>query len=262
MTPMPSVRLADQVSLPLVGFGTWQLSGDVAYKSTLAALEVGYRHIDTATLYGNEAEVGRAIADSGIARDDLVIVTKLPPDRIKRARATLEDSLRLLGVDRVDCWLIHWPPNGSAVPDTWREFLAARDAGLTRTVGVSNYALDQLDELVAATGEAPVMNQISWSPARFDAAEVAGHRERGVVLEGYSPLKHTDLRALPLVRIAEAHGVTPAQVVLRWHVEHEIPVIPRSSKPERVASNFDIAGFRLTADEVARVDALSVGMTG
>ncbi len=258
---MPTVRLSDHVALPLVGFGTWQLSGDVAYRATRAALDVGYRHIDTATLYGNEADVGRAIADSGIARDDLVIVTKLPPDRVNRVRATLEESLRLLGVDQVDCWLIHWPPNGSAVPDTWHEFIELREAGLTRTVGVSNYSVEQLDELIQATGEAPVMNQISWSPARFDAAEIAGHQKRGVVLEGYSPLKHTNLRALALVRIAEEHGVTPAQVVLRWHVEHGIPVIPRSSKPERVASNFDIAGFSLTAGEVASIDGLSVGMS-
>jgi 2,5-diketo-D-gluconate reductase A len=256
---MPSVRLSDRVELPLIGFGTWQLTGHTAYRATRAALEVGYRHIDTATIYGNEGEVGRAIADSGLDRDDVVIVTKLPPERAGKERATLEESLRLLGVDQVDCWLIHWPPRGSGAVAVWTEFLKLRDAGLTRTVGVSNFPLHLLDELVAATGEAPVMNQISWGPASYDSAEVDGHRERGVVLEGYSPLKHTNLRALPLVEIAAAHGVTPAQVVLRWHVEHTIPVIPRSSKPERVASNFDIAGFELTEDEVARIDDMSVG---
>jgi len=262
MTPdaLPMVRLSDDVSMPILGFGTWQLSGDTAYTATRAALDVGYRHLDTATLYRNEAEVGRAIKDSGIARDDLFITTKLPADRVNRVRATLEESLRLLGVDQVDLWLIHWPPNGSAMPDTWRELLGLADAGLTRSVGVSNYSLAQLDELIEATGVAPVLNQISWSPARFDAAEVAGHRERGVVLEGYSPLKNTNLRALPLVEIAQAHDVTPAQVVLRWHIEHDIPAIPRSSRPERVASNFDLAGFALRPDEVARIDDLSVGM--
>jgi 2,5-diketo-D-gluconate reductase A len=253
---IPHVRLTDDITLPMIGFGTWQLSPTEAYEATRAALDVGYRHIDTATLYGNEADVGRAIKDSGVPREDVFITTKLLPERANRVRAEIQTSLKLLGVDQLDLWLIHWPPHGSAAVDTWREFLDIRDAGLTRTVGVSNYDLDQLDELVAATGEAPVANQISWSPSRFDRATLDGHRERGVVLEGYSPLKRTNLRSPVLLEVAEAHGVTPAQVVLRWHVEHEIPVIPRSSRPERVASNFDIFGFALTPDEVARIDAM------
>jgi 2,5-diketo-D-gluconate reductase A len=137
--------------------------------------------------------------------------------------------------------------------------LGLRDEGLTRTVGVSNYDTDQIDELVASTGEAPVANQISWSPGRYDAALVQAHRERGVVIEGYSPLKHTRLDNPVLTGIADAHGVTAAQVVLRWHVDHGIPVIPRSSRPERVASNFDLFGFALTPDQVAAVDGLAAG---
>jgi diketogulonate reductase-like aldo/keto reductase len=259
MAPMtqPMVDLAKDVSMPLVGFGTWQLSGDDAYTATRAALDVGYRHIDTATVYGNEAQVGRAIADSGVDRGDLFITTKLPPDRRKKVRQTIEESLRLLGVDQVDLWLIHWPPREDAIPATWGELIEVREAGLTRAVGVSNYELGQLDTLVETSGEAPVLNQIDWSPTKFDAATVAGHRERGVVLEGYSPLKKTNLKAKPLVEIAEAHGVTPAHVVLRWHIEHGIPVIPRSSKPERVAANFDLFGFSLTPAEVARVDGMT-----
>jgi diketogulonate reductase-like aldo/keto reductase len=252
----PQVRLTDDVFLPMVGFGTWQLAPAVAYDSTRAALDTGYRHIDTATIYGNEADVGRAVKDSGVPRDELFVTTKLPPARANRVRATIEESLRLLGLDHIDLWLIHWPPSGTAAVDTWREFLDIRDAGLTTTVGVSNYDLKLLDDLVDATGEAPVVNQISWSPKRFDGAVLDGHRKRGVVLEGYSPLKKTNLGDPTLVQIADAHGVTPAQVVLRWHIEHEIPVIPRSSKPERVVSNFDIFGFSLSPDEVARIDAL------
>jgi len=252
----PTVRLTDEVFMPMVGFGTWQLAAAVAYDSTRAAIDAGYRLIDTATMYGNEADVGRAIKDSGVPRDELFVTTKLPPDRVNRVRATIEDSVRLLGLDHVDLWLIHWPPSGTAGVDTWREFLDIRDAGLTTTVGVSNYDLDQLDELVEATGEGPVVNQISWSPKRFDRAVLDGHRKRGVVLEGYSPLKKTNLEDPTLVEIAGAHGMTPAQVVLRWHIEHETPVIPRSAKPERVASNFDIFGFSLTPDEVALIDAM------
>jgi 2,5-diketo-D-gluconate reductase A len=256
MTP-PNVDLTKDVSMPLVGFGTWQLSGDAAYTATRAALDVGYRHIDTATLYGNEREVGRAIVDSGVDRDDIFVTTKLPPDRRKKVRETIEESLKLLRLDRVDLWLIHWPPHEDAIPQTWGEFIDARDAGLTRTIGVSNYELGQLDTLIETSGEAPVLNQIDWSPTKYDPKTVEGHRQRGVVLEGYSPLKKTNLKAKPLVEIAEAHGVTPAHVVLRWHVEHGIPVIPRSSKPERVAANFDIFGFQLSPAEVARVDAMS-----
>jgi 2,5-diketo-D-gluconate reductase A len=251
-----SLPLASGGSIPLVGFGTWQLSGAHAYESTKAALAVGYRHIDTATLYRNEAEVGRAIKDSGIARDEVFITTKLPPDRVGRERKTLTDSVRLLEVDAVDLWLIHWPPSGGPAVPTWREFQALRDEGLTKAIGVSNYEVDLIDELIAATGEAPVVNQISWSPTRYDPKTIEANRARGVVVEGYSPLKHTNLRTRALLEISKAHGVTAAQVVLRWHVQHDIVVIPRSSKPARVAENFDIFGFELTDDEMARIDEL------
>ena len=256
---VPGVPLTPEIALPLVGFGTWQLRGETAYTATRAALDVGYRHIDTATMYGNEGEVGRALRDSGVARQDVFITTKLPPDRVNRARATLEQSLRLLGVDAVDLWLIHWPPDGSAAAGAWAEMLGLRDEGLALTVGVSNYDIDQIDELVDATGETPVANQIHWNPARYDAALVNAHRERGVVLEGYSPLKDTRLDNPVFTTIAATHGVTPAQVVLRWHVDHGIPVLPRSSRPERVASNFDVFGFKLTPEEIAAVDALGNG---
>ena len=163
----------------------------------------------------------------------------------------------MLGLDHIDLWLIHWPPNGTAGVDTWREFLDIRDAGLTTTVGVSNYDLDQLDELVEATGEGPVVNQISWSPKRFDRTVLDGHRERGVVLEGYSPLKKTNLDDPTLRRDRRPRTVSRRhRSCLRWHIEHETPVIPRSSKPERVVSNFDLFGFSLTPDEVARIDAM------
>jgi diketogulonate reductase-like aldo/keto reductase len=157
----------------------------------------------------------------------------------------------------VDLWLIHWPPNGGAAPDTWRELLAARDAGQARLVGVSNYSIRQIDELIAATGETPAVNQVPWSPAEHDEKFLADSRERGVVVEGYSPIKGTNLRDRTLVEIARRHGVSVPQVVLRWHLEHEIVVIPKSARPERIESNFDLFGFELTADEVAAIDGLS-----
>jgi 2,5-diketo-D-gluconate reductase A len=251
-----SVKLAGDVRMPLLGFGTWQLTGRPAYEGVKHALAVGYRHLDTATMYENENEVGRALRDSGVPREEVFVTTKLPPGRANRARRTIEASLRALGLDQVDLWLIHWPPGGDARPDVWRELLDIRDEGLTRAVGVSNYSTDQLDELSGATGEAPAVNQIRWSPSLYDAATVREHRERGVVLEGYSPFRAGNLRDPALAEIASAHGVTPAQVVLRWHLEHGVVVIPKSARPERIEGNFDVFGFSLSEDEVARIDAL------
>jgi 2,5-diketo-D-gluconate reductase A len=254
-----TVKLAGGVSMPLLGFGTWQISGRQAHEAVAHALQVGYRHLDTATMYANEDQVGRALRDSGVPRNEVFVTTKLPPRQAGRARRTIEESLQALGTDHVDLWLIHWPPNGRARPETWRELLAIRDEGLARAVGVSNYSTDQLDELIEATGEAPSVNQIRWSPSLYDAATVREHRERSVVLEGYSPFRAGNLRDPVLAEIAAGHGVTPAQVVLRWHLEHGTVVIPKSVTPERIESNFDIFGFSLTEDEVTRIDALGSG---
>jgi diketogulonate reductase-like aldo/keto reductase len=253
---MTDVTLTGGVTMPLVGFGTWQMHGRSAYDAVREALRIGYRHLDTATMYGNEDEVGRAVRDSGLPRTDVFVTTKLPPGRGGNPRATLAASLRALGVDQVDLWLIHWPPRGSGV-SIWREFLAARDEGLARAVGVSNYSIRELDDLIEATGEAPAVNQIPWSPAQWDPKLVADTRERGVVVEGYSPLKGTNLRDKVLAGIAARHGVSVPQVVLRWHVEHEIVVIPKSARPERIAANFDIFDFSLSPDEIAQIDGLA-----
>jgi 2,5-diketo-D-gluconate reductase A len=242
--------------MPMVGFGTWRLRGRQACDAVRVALEDGYRHIDTATMYANEAEVGKAVAGSGLDREQVFLTTKLRPTDAGKERAVLRASLRGLGTDYVDLWLVHWPPNGNASRQVWRELLALRDEGLARAVGVSNYSLAQIDTLIKATGEAPAVNQIHWNPPRYDAAVLAGHRERGVAVEGYSPLKDTNLRDPVLTEIAAAHEVTAAQVVLRWHLEHEITVIPKSGDPARIAANLDLFGFSLSPDEVARIDAL------
>jgi 2,5-diketo-D-gluconate reductase A len=250
------VPLSGGGQMPVLGFGTWQMTGRQAAEAVLLALETGYRHIDTATMYRNEAEVGDAIRESGVGRENVFVTTKLPANLAARARHTLDESLRLLGTDYVDLWLIHWPVDHGASPETWRELLAAREAGLAKNVGVSNYSPAQLDELVAATGVVPAVNQIPWSPKHYDARLYAYHREHNIVLEGYSPFKGSDLKDQVLVEIANAHGVTAAQVVLRWHIEKSIVVIPKSSTPERIRANFDVDGFALTAGEVERIDAL------
>jgi 2,5-diketo-D-gluconate reductase A len=256
MTDVPVVELAPGVAMPMVGFGTWQLHGQQAYDAVRYALEVGYRHVDTATMYRNEAEVGRAIRDSGLDRADLFVTTKLLPGDAGRAHVTIAESLRALGTGYVDLWLVHWPPRGRASVPLWQEFLAIRDEGLCRAAGVSNYSLTQIDELIAATTQPPAVNQIPWSPSRYDAALLSGHRARGVAVEGYSPLKGTRLRDRTLAEIAARYQVTPAQVVLRWHIELGITVIPKSARPERIKSNFDLSGFSLTPEEVARLNRL------
>jgi len=254
-----AVEIAPGVSMPLLGFGTWEMRGKTTQNAVARALEVGYRHIDTARMYGNEVEVGRALAASRVPREKVFVTTKMWPDRAGSERASIEESLAALGLEHVDLWLIHWPPSGRARPDVWERFLEVHAEGLARAVGVSNYSVDQLDELDAATGRMPSVNQIEWGPALHDARTLDEHRRRGVQLEGYSPLKTTDLRNRRLGEIADAHGVTPAQVVIRWHLEHEIVVIPKSANADRIAENAGVFGFALEADEVAALDELGSG---
>src|ERR1700729_2972049 len=194
MTEIPTVDLDGGATMPMVVFGTWQLGGRRAYESVRYALEVGYRHLDTATMYRNEDEVGQALRDSGLDRAEVFVTTKLQPGNAGRARATIAESLRALGTDYVDLWLVHWPPRRQASPRLWREFLAIRDEGLCRAVGVSNYSVAEIDELIEATGERPAVNQIAWSLPQYDPALLAAHAERGIAVEGYSSLKGTRLR--------------------------------------------------------------------
>ena len=242
--------------MPLLGFGTWQIKGGVATRAVSAALDAGYRHLDTALVYGNEAQVGQALADSGVAREDVFVTTKCPPDRAGSGLDTVRESLERLQTDYLDLWLIHWPGEGSANSDLWGEFVEAREAGLVRDIGVSNFDGALLDEVTKATGVTPAVNQIEWSPLLFDAEVVADHRARGIVLEGYSALRGGTLEHPAIVSIAERLGRTPAQVIIRWHLQHEFVVIPKSVDPERIRSNADVGGFSLTDDDVATLDAL------
>ena len=242
--------------MPLLGFGTWQLRGEEASQATGWALETGYRHIDTATVYGNEGEIGAAVRSSGIERGDVFITTKLPPDRTGAELQTLRKSLQLLDTDYVDLWLIHWTPNRGIGVDLWKAFVAARDEGLARDIGVSNYSLTQMDQLSAATRVTPAVNQIEWSPLLFDRSQLEGHRERGIVLEGYSALRGGTLGHPVIETMAERLGRTPAQVIIRWHLQHDVVVIPKSRDRERIAANADVDGFELSAEDMAALDAL------
>ncbi len=252
----PTATLSSGRHMPLLGLGTWQLRGRQAYAAVRDALEVGYRHFDTATIYGNEPEVGRAIRDSGVARDAVFVTTKMPPQHADRPRRTLQESLGALGFDAVDLWLVHWPPRGGAAPEVWAEFLAAREDGLARAVGVSNYSTAQIDTLIAATGVRPDVNQIRWGPSLYDPGRAGELHRRGIILEGYSPFKSGDLRDPTLRAVASAHEVTVAQVIVRWHLQHGFAVIPKSARRARLETNFDVFGFTLTEQEMGNIDGL------
>jgi 2,5-diketo-D-gluconate reductase A len=243
--------------MPLLGFGTWQISNSDAPKATAVALEAGYRHIDTATAYRNESGIGKTLAATDLDRDALFLTTKLPPENVGRERPTLEASLKNLGVDYVDLWLVHWPPNGHASPQTWEKLIQAQQDGLARSIGVSNYSLAQIDELITATGVTPAVNQIRWGPPLYDQSVVSGLEQRGIVVEGYSPFKVTNLKDPVLVAIAAQHDATTAQIIVAWHIGHGFVVIPKSVHRERIIANAAGVRIQLTASEIAAIDGLS-----
>jgi len=246
--------------MPLLGFGTWELTGHDAATATAAALEVGYRHIDTATVYANEGEVGMALRESGVAREDVFVTTKCLPELAGQELNTLRRSLELLDIDAVDLWLIHAPAEDAEVRlSMWRAFLEAREAGLAKNIGVSNFGVEMIDELTSATGTTPVVNQIRWSPLLFDATVLEEHRARGVALEGYSALRGGTLDDSTIREVAERARRTPAQVIIRWHIQHGVVVIPRSRSAERIRANADVGDFELSAEDMAALDALGTG---
>jgi diketogulonate reductase-like aldo/keto reductase len=242
--------------MPLLGFGTWQIKGADARRSVSDALEVGYRHLDTAKVYGNESEVGAALQSSGVDRGEVFVTTKIPPNDVGRAEKTLAESLDKLGLTSLDLWLIHWPGGDGADVDLWHAMVDAQKQGLATDIGVSNYSLAQIDALREATGVTPAVNQIEWSPLLFDRAVLDGNRQQGVVLEGYSALRGGTLEHPVIGEIADAQGRTPAQVIIRWHIQHGVVVIPKSVKRERIAANAAVGDFSLTDEEMARIDAL------
>lgn len=250
-----SADLPSGRKMPLLGFGTWQLTGPQAQEATSYALRAGYRHVDTATMYQNEAEVGAALLGSGVPRGDVFVTTKLLPDAVGSEPAALEQSLTKLGLAELDLWLVHWPPPDEALVSVWRAMCTAQSEGLATDIGVSNYTLDQLDRVAEATGVMPAVNQIRWSPLLFDPALLAGHQQRGVVLEGYSALRGGALENPEVLDVAQQSGRTAAQVIIRWHLQHGIVVIPKSANEDRIAANADL-GFELTPDQMAALDAL------
>ena|SRR5215207_4161022 len=253
--PTDTLALPGGGAIPLVGFGTWQLKGDECYAACLAAFEAGYRHVDTATMYGNEAEVGRALAGSGVPRDEVFVTTKYNPRSGRPELDVLARSLDALGVEHVDLWLVHAPADDRRNAAIWKSFGQAQAAGTARDIGVSNFSVEQIDH-VSSSGPVPSVNQIEWRPPLFNDLVMEGHASRNVVLEGYSALKGGVLSDGVVTGIATEVGRTPAQVVVRWHVQHGVVVIPRSSKAERIRANADIGGFELSDEQMTALDRM------
>jgi len=252
---MEFVKLADGNRLPMLGLGVWQVpDGATCENAVRWALELGYRHVDTAQAYGNEASVGRALRDSGVPRDEVFITTKFYPGR-RDPVAEAEQSLRRLGVDQVDLYLVHWPQRGPV--RAWPGMERARERGLARSIGVSNFSADDLDQVTAAGSVTPAVNQIQFSAMEYRRGLVDACRRHGIVPEAYSPLgtgRHLTNRRV--AEIAARAGRTPAQVLLRWCLQHGVPIIPKSTHRERIAENAQVFDFALSDEDMAALDAL------
>ena len=247
--------LADGNEIPLLGLGVWQVpNGPECVNAVRWALELGYRHIDTAQAYGNEESVGQGLRESGVPREQVFITTKFFPRRRDPA-AEAERSLRRLGVDQVDLYIIHWPQGGPTW--AWPGMEQARERGYTRSIGVSNFDVTELEQVIAVAGSAPVVNQAQFSPFEYRRALLEACARHGVVLEAYSPLGTGRHLSDPAVtHIAERLGRTPAQVLLRWCVQRDIPAIPKSTRRERIEENAQIFDFSLSDEDLAALDAL------
>ena len=265
---VPTITLNNQTTIPQLGFGTYQVPPEDTAAAVSTALEIGYRHIDTAQMYQNEAGVGEAITSSGIARDELWITSKLNNGfhRPDDARRSFDETLEKLGVDVIDLFLIHWPLptryDGDYV-STWRTLTELVDQGRARAVGVSNFQPAHLDRIVAETGVVPAVNQIEVHPYFCNEEARAASIRHGIEVEAWSPIAQGAVLDDEVIgRIAEAHGKTPAQVTLRWHVERGDIVFPKSVTEQRIRENFDIFDFSLSVDEVAEISALDRGAAG
>ncbi|MCX5108158.1 aldo/keto reductase [Streptomyces sp. NBC_00378] len=264
MSQVPSITLNNGVEMPQLGFGVWQVPDDEATKAVTTAIESGYRSIDTAAIYENERGTGRAIAASGVAREELFVTTKLwnseqGHDSTLRA---FDASLDKLGLDYVDLYLIHWPvPAKDAYVDTYKAFERIHADGRAKAIGVSNFLPEHLERLLGETSVVPVINQIELHPQLQQAESRAFHAKHAIVTEAWSPLgQGKGLLEVPtVVAIARKHDRTPAQVVLRWHLQTGNVVIPKSVTPSRIAENIDVFGFELDADDLAAFAALDEG---
>ncbi len=251
----PARALADGNEMPMLGLGVWQVpDGPECVNAVRWALEAGYRHVDTAQAYGNESSVGRALRESGVPRDEVFVTTKFYPGHSDPA-AEAEQSLARLGTEWVDLYLVHWPQGGPTW--AWPGMEHALERGYARSIGVSNFGVAELDEVMAVARVAPVVDQVQFSPFEYRRKLLHSCAERGVALEAYSPLgtgRHLSHRTVK--EVARRVGRTPAQVLLRWCLQHGVPAITKSTHRARIEENFAVFDFALSAEDMARLDAL------
>ena len=258
---IPAVDLAGDVSIPQFGLGVFQVPPENTFENVTTGIAAGYRHIDTAKAYGNEAEVGQAVRASGLPREDFFITTKLWNDDQSDAVGALKTSLGQFEMEHVDLYLIHWPaPTQDRYVEAWKGLIEAQKAGLARSIGVSNFQASHLRRIVDETGVTPAVNQIELHPFLTQPGLRREHADRGIVTEAWSPLAQgAALREDAVTEIASEHDRTPGQVVLRWHVQLGNVVFPKSMTPERIAENIDIWDFSLSDEEMDRISALDRG---
>ena len=260
MAQQTHIRLNNGIDIPQLGLGVWQVENRDAPKVVKAAIDAGYRSIDTAAIYGNEEGVGIGIRDSGVPRDQLFITTKLWNDQ-QGAKSTLnafEDSLNKLRLGYVDLYLIHWPtPRANRYVESWKALAEIKNSGRAKSVGVSNFQIAHLERLLGETGIVPSINQVELHPRFQQKALREFHAKHGIVTESWSPLGRGRAMKDPLIAgIAAKHGRTPAQVTLRWHIQNGLVAIPKSVTPARIVENFDVFGFELTNDDMAKIGTL------
>jgi 2,5-diketo-D-gluconate reductase A len=265
MASIPQLTLNDGHSIPQLGYGVFRVPPADTARAVAEALEIGYRHIDTAAIYGNEEGVGAAIAASGIPREQLFITTKLWNSRHdgEEPHAAIAESLEKLQLDEVDLYLVHWPtPAADNYVHAWQKMIEIRDAGLARSIGVSNHLVPHLERIVAETGVMPAVDQIELHPAHQQREVTEWAAAHDVRIEAWGPLgqgKYDLFGAPPIAAAAQAHGKTPAQAVLRWHLQKGFVVFPKSVRRERLEENLDVLDFELTDAEVAAIDAMDAG---
>lgn len=260
MAQVPNITLNDGKTIPQLGFGVWEIPNSSVAKTVVTAIEAGYRSIDTAQGYGNEEGVGQGIVDSGLPREELFITSKLRT-KDQGYDATLKSfmgSLDRLGLDYLDLFLIHWPvPKHDRYSDTWKAFVQLQRDGRIRSIGVSNFLQDHLERIIGDSGVVPAVNQIELHP-EFQQRDVrAFHSQHNIAIECYSPLGRGQVLGNDIIgRIAARHGTSPAQVIIRWHVQQGLIAIPKSVRPERIKANIDVFGFALDDDDMAAIATL------